>query len=737
MFGGFDIVNESPRLDKIEMGGSSYGSEITIVYGTARLPANLVFGGAVETTKHTDKQSMGKGGGGGTVKTVTYSYACTLAYLICAGTSGGVHVRKAWGSGQLIYDASGDSLTGHNVDRIQIYGGTEFQGIDPSMEAEQPGATPAYRGRALMVCNLYDLTEKFSNRPPSMQVEVCERATVTGTRIDPYAVSISEIVLDVCDRAGIPSTSVDVSGMMQTVHGWWFAGNFRAAIERIGEAFGVRMRDDAGTLVFYETDALEVEVDIPAEHLGAEDGYREPGELIPVEYADEQDLPGKVTITYRDIDRDGLSCSQTVMRLTVGSTQEDAEEYPAMMDATAARRIADKRLYRRWVEAAKYGPVKLGPQYLYLRPGHVVRITDDEGTVHAVRLTRVTIGADWRLEVEGVAHEASIATSYVDGVGTDYTPITIASPGTTYARLLNLPPLADADASAAGFYLAAAGASPAWRQAVIFGSPDGGLNWSQLAVLSAYTDMGWCNTTLADPPASIGAANFDLVSVLEVNMLRGQLVSVSDEQLFAGANLALIGAELVQFGLAELIAPATYRLSRLLRGRRASEAAMTGHGVGEDFTLLTSLAFVPLPLALLGSERAYKVVPIGGAIEDEGTIAFTATGRTLKPWAPINIRGARDSSGNLAITWQRRSRVGAEMSNEAGDIALDEPVESYRIEVLDGATVVRTITVTAPAATYADSQQTADFGGLQSAVTVRLAQLSSVVGAGYTTTTTI
>ncbi|WP_330115599.1 hypothetical protein SA496_14105 [Pseudomonas sp. JS3066] len=61
---------------------------------------------------------------------------------------------------------------------------------------------------------------------------------------------------------------------------------------------------------------------------------------------------------------------------------------------------------------------------------------------------------------------------------------------------------------------------------------------------------------------------------------------------------------------------------------------------------------------------------------------------------------------------------------------MGETSESYQIDVMSGATVKRTISTTSPAATYTASEQNADFGSAQPAISLRIYQLSSVVGRG-------
>ena len=76
-------------------------------------------------------------------------------------------------------------------------------------------------------------------------------------------------------------------------------------------------------------------------------------------------------------------------------------------------------------------------------------------------------------------------------------------------------------------------------------------------------------------------SRFDLGNVAIVDLAYGTLASVTDHALFTGANaLAVEPApgvwEVLQAGVAELIAPGRYRLSRLLRGQRGTEGLRAG-----------------------------------------------------------------------------------------------------------------------------------------------------------------
>ena len=78
----------------------------------------------------------------------------------------------------------------------------------------------------------------------------------------------------------------------------------------------------------------------------------------------------------------------------------------------------------------------------------------------------------------------------------------------------------------------------------------------------------------------------------------------------------------------------------------------------------------------------------------------------------------------------RRSRVDAEW-RDGVDIPLGEESERYEVEIYSGLTLKRTLTATSPTVAYSAAQQVTDFGSAQSSVSVKVYQLSAVVGRGY------
>jgi len=288
--------------------------------------------------------------------------------------------------------------------------------------------------------------------------------------------------------------------------------------------------------------------------------------------------------------------------------------------------------------------------------------------------------------------------------------------------------------------MVAAHAVPWPGEMAVFRSP----STDGFALLTTFGSRARIGTLVSDfypGPTS----RFDLGNALVVDLVSGTLESVTDLTLFGGANALAVEAtpgvwEIVQAGVAELITPGRYRLTRLLRGQRGTEAAMGNPIPAGARVVVLDSALAPLPIAEadLGLPWNWRIGPAARAASDASytALAFTPAGRGLVPFAPVHVaqpwRTAR-SPGDLTIRWTRRSRALVADAWEQVEVPLSEGLESYDVQILDGAAVKRTLTSTTTSVLYTATQQTADWGaplGPGQTLAIRIYQLSNRLGRG-------
>nr|WP_321457684.1 glycoside hydrolase/phage tail family protein [uncultured Cohaesibacter sp.] len=247
-------------------------------------------------------------------------------------------------------------------------------------------------------------------------------------------------------------------------------------------------------------------------------------------------------------------------------------------------------------------------------------------------------------------------------------------------------------------------------------------------------------TLLAELPG-IECYGRDLASTLLVKLVNGDLSSVDELSLFAGANAAAVQKsddswEIIQFSKAELVSDGVWKLQALLRGQIGTEAnAAKDAAIGARFVLLDE-GVKPLEVSSgkLETSVSLKAVPSGATLEDAKNTGITVdiSGRGLLPLSPVHMKLAHDvSSGGNWVSWIRRDRQDADSWVDS-EIPLSEAVESYSISVChpDSGETLRTANTQVPEWFYSASDQSADGIDNLSEIVLKVAQISRRVGAG-------
>jgi hypothetical protein len=297
---------------------------------------------------------------------------------------------------------------------------------------------------------------------------------------------------------------------------------------------------------------------------------------------------------------------------------------------------------------------------------------------------------------------------------------------------MDLPLLRDQDASK-GFPVAMGGTSASWPGAQLFKSTDAGSTYGALYSQAEAAVIGRATTVLGD---FTGGDIFDDGNSVTVTIQPGgQLVSYSESQLLDGTSAFALGVngrwEIVQYKVATLIAPLTYTLTGLLRGRKGTEWAAGTHQLNDHFVMLTAggIGFYDPGAADANIERIYKAPAFRAALSAAAEVPFTDTRLRLRPYSVANLRIDPAADGYL-ITWAHRSIVGGGWQDGA-DVPLDPAFVAFDVTLMtDDGTVVKTYSVTDESLAYTGAMAALDFGFSPASFQVRVAQRNADYGQG-------
>ncbi|MGE4411289.1 MAG: phage tail protein [Sphingobium sp.] len=682
---------EGARLSDLRLQTSRYGDQIPQLFGAIRVAGSVIW--ATDLIERRHKQ----GGGKGQPSVTTYSYSASFAVALSARRI--LAVRRIWADGNLLRGAAGDFKT--SLGAFRLHDGSGDQPVDPLIAAHKGGSvTPAHRGIAYAVFEDLQLAD-YGNRIPSLTFEVVA---------DDGDVLLSDIAHELSGGA----VEVGMAGDVPAIGGYAASGaGIADALSPLVEGLDVAVEDSGGTLRL--TRRTEGDGLIGKAMVGASfNGKAEQGVTISRGRAEE--VPVRLMARHYDPARDYQAGAQTAER--PGAGREEANlDLPATLEAAAARALAENRLQRLWV-GRNAMELRCDWRALTCDPGRIVSV---EGQAGRWRIDR----SEW--EAMGVR----LGLSRIGGAGVADAP---ASSGETVAQVdalhgqtslivAELPVPGEEIPTVPVVVVAAAGAQAGWRSAELFieDGQTGGL--TSLGPTAPSATMG---RVAVLPEAGMAAALFDMRSTVEVELLNDVMLlgGVSDAALLAGANRALLGREIIQFGEAEQVGPARWRLARLLRGRRATEWAMAAHEIGERFLLLGEDSLVSLSSdhVQIGATVLIDAIGIGDLIPVQAREAVT--GQAMLPLSPVHV-SARFDGGGWHVDWVRRSRNGWRW-NDGTDAPMGEELELYRIALLHAGTVIRTVETLSPGWVYGAAAMEADrLAGISGPVTIEIRQVGT------------
>ncbi|PKP96984.1 MAG: hypothetical protein CVT74_15465 [Alphaproteobacteria bacterium HGW-Alphaproteobacteria-13] len=631
---------EGPRLADLKVQASTYGQQIPRLFGTMRVAGSVVWATDLIERRRTS------GGGKGRPSVTEYSYAASLAVALSSRPIRAI--RRIWADGNLLRGS-----TGRFQERcvFRWYDGSEDQAADPLIaSAVGPASASAFRGIAYAVFEELELAA-FGNRIPSLTFEVESDAG------DVDAGLVADGLLGEAGRC----------------EGRWPVAGYAASGERVRDALAPLFDVDGVRLVSgpegWRLAPVARSETVPslsafraARHVETE------SDIIERRRAPLSALPGVIRLRHYEPERD-YQLGQQASAVAGGGAREERIDLPAVLPAGSARALAQQLAAA--ADERETLIVETDLAALALSVGLPLRLAGGDVwrlAARTVRDGRVTIELrrSQPLPVAPLPAEPGVAVASPDWSDAEGT-----------VRLFDLPNFDNPAASTPRIAIAAAGSNDGWRGADLWFVAAAGAEPVPVGAIRPAAALGALAAALGAGPDHLFDGKNDLLVTL-VNPAMS-LVSVDDMRLLGGANRAMVGGEVIQFGRAEAVAPGLWRLSRLLRGRAGSDAR-TVHAAGTAFVLLDDAALMLLPDDMAaraeGGGAKLQWAPRGGhAIEE---VDVPAAAAALRPPPPVHGRARSDGAGGLRVGWARRSRIDTGWRDHV-DLPLGEAAESWRI----------------------------------------------------------
>lgn len=547
--------------------------------------------------------------------------------------------------------------------------------------------------------------------------------------VEVAAVPLSDVVLQYIRHSGVPVSSVSLDQLdEQMIDGYRFSGpgSSRGALSPLQVAYLFDLVETGYTLTAVKRGAAADEV-VPWQHLDARKTGDAPTVLIKRDYETDSQLPSRYSLTYLDYNRE-YDANTQYADFPSRRVNERNESVAIVMDAERAAQLADVLGNLAWMERNTF--VFTVPQlYLGWRPGDVKTIELSPGNLATLRINNITYTEDQRLEINARLAEPAVYQSGAAGVPAQPPSEVIPFVGPSVAVLMDIPMILDST-DIPGFVGAMYGAG-SWPGGVLFRSIDSGQTYTGIQAFTGQATIGEALNVLGSDDGLI----IDRSSELTIQPLAGTFDAITEEQMLTGQHYCAYGVdgrwEIIRYADSVLNGDGTRTLSTLIRGYRGTEWATGLHEIGDYVVLLDDPdnAFIGSDLSQIAIERLCKPVTVGQDLASAESFEFTYQGVNLQPLSPVLPQGEIVSDDWL-IEWTPRTRYSSNYWY-TGTQPQNESVMAWEVDVLDGSSVVRTLSSSTPTVTYTEAQQIEDFGSAQSTLTIVIYQVSQRVGRGY------
>lgn len=640
--GGSNTVIEGEKLAGVQLQSAAYGNPIPIVYGTNRVPGQVIWHDDFQQIRHEDSQNVGKGGS--TMTRTSYTYKCSVIMALCEGPIDGIN--RVWKDKEIA------SLSKYG---FSLYTGARAQTPWSWLTTKHSTKALGYGGTAYVAASALDLgdTARLGNH----SFEVRGFFISHGNDAHPMDV-IADLLTNPYYGAAWPGERLDdwtdywtyctASGFFmspvideqRTLLEWLdlllkatntcpvFSGGVLKLIpygDTVVSGNGHTFTPNTTPLYDLTVDDLIFSSDedpIKVSRTSQQDTFN----CVPVEFTDRTAEYNTSVVE----DPDPVDVEAFGLR----------KDQPLALHMITLRDVAlriSRILAQRQVYCRNEYTFQVSWRHMLLEPMDLVTLTEPKlGLDHkVVRIKSVEEGEEGEDGFTIVAEEwpfgVASATAYTTGT-TDGTVFDVnADPGDALAPVVFEAPLVLTDWDYQ-LWLATAGSFP-WGGCDVFVSDSDGASYARVGRMRAPSTFG----------AITGAINASASSItVDISACGGELKSFTTQQRDDLLSMCWLDGEMIGYAGATLVGAGIYTLDNVVRGVAGTTAA--SHSVGAKFVFLDDTVFKhSFPISRLSTQFKIKLVSYnawGGGYQDISSVteyAYTPTNVKIVPPYPSSV----------------------------------------------------------------------------------------------------
>jgi hypothetical protein len=666
------VDTSAPIVSSFRVQTSAYGRPIPLVWGLARVAANLIDYDDFTAIPHTESSGggggggKGGGGGGGGSTNTTYTYTTAVIMGLCEGQV--FDIPNAWVD---------KSYTKPGSLNLSTYDGRYSQVPFGYWTTYHPQKALGYRGVAYVASGSYDLGESASMPNHNFEVDSTFAFSATIRDANP-----KDVIVDFLTNAnyGVGYASGRIGDLTALSNYCVANGVFVSPAwteQKAASDYLTTLAQIANCGMFYSESLLKF---VPYSDMGAngngvtftpnatavyaltDDDFLSEGDNDPVTVtrADPADAYNQVQVKfYNRANAYNEEIAEAKDQASIefyGLRPMQPVELHEICDPAIAQLVA-QLLLQRVISVRNTYTFKLGWKYCRLEPMDLLTLTEsqsDNGLSNVpVRITGVEEdeNGDLTITAEDYPAGVSAAVQYPRQGGSGYAANFNGAPGNVNAPAFIEAPVV-LTTSGLELWAAVSGVSTFWGGAEIWVS-ESGSTYRRVGVVHGNARHGTLRAALplvADP---------DTTSTLQVDIAasHGQLLGGTQQDADNNNTLCYADGEFISYRDSTLVATGKYNLGYLRRGQY--NTPIGAHAAGTIFARLDDAVFkFPYTSDRVGTSIFVKFISFniyGGAaqnLSDVQAYQYTFKGTALlTPLANVSALTSRFVGGNTVIAW--------------------------------------------------------------------------------------